>query len=292
MRQCAREILAQTRADRPRERTRMLQPAGECLFALGQPERLQHRLAAARVRADEAELAQVRHQHQAVASPIARHLLAHRRSLDVVVGRLHLDDTALRSLSFARAAPLDLLCGVEPEIGMARALVGELADAEHLGLERRADRVQKVRERPVGRSLPGRPARGADPPQIVEVRFDRRGQLRVRSAHQTRCRRVRPDMQALPPKRPWHLSARETPGKRLFGIGTSRVERLPLYGPLPWPSISTTPLHRSRRYPARHTAGPAIARSGTGVRHRGPDGRGPNIPSVQLRRRIHAEAVV
>jgi hypothetical protein len=62
---------------------------------------------------------------------------------------------------------------------MARALVGELADAEHLGLQCRAHRVQKIRERPVARPLAGGSARGADPPQIVEVRLDRRGQLRI-----------------------------------------------------------------------------------------------------------------
>ena len=164
--QCAREILAQTRAGRPRKRPRMLQPAGERLFALGQPERLQHRLAAVRVRADEAELAQIRHQHQAVAPPVARHLLAHRLRPQVLVRRLHLDDAALRSLSLARTTALDLLRGVEPEIGMARALVGELADAEHPGLQRRTDRVQESRERPrssiAPRWLRRRRAPGAD----------------------------------------------------------------------------------------------------------------------------------
>ncbi len=219
--QCAREILAQTRADRPRKGTRMFQPAGERLFTLGQPERLQHRLAAVRIQADEAELAQVRGQHQAIASPIASHLLAHRPRPQVLVRRLDLDDTALRGLSLARAAALDLLRGVEPEVGMARALIGKLADAEHLGFERRAHRVQEIRERSIARSLPGGPARGADPPQIVEVRLDRRGQLRVRPAHRARCRRVRPDMQAPPPKPPRRLLARETPGKRRFGIGNS-----------------------------------------------------------------------
>ena len=80
--QCAREILAQTRAHCPCECTRMLQPAGECLFALGQPERLQHVVSpAVRVGADEVELAQVGHQYQAIAAPITRHLLAHGRCL-------------------------------------------------------------------------------------------------------------------------------------------------------------------------------------------------------------------
>ena len=83
---------------------------------------------------------------------------------------------------------------------MARALIGELADAEHLRLQRRAHRVQEIREWPVARPLPGCPARGTDPPQIVEVRLDRRGQLLVRPAHRVRCRRVRSDMQAPPPK--------------------------------------------------------------------------------------------
>ena len=82
--------------------------------------------------------------------------------------------------------------------------------------------IQEIREWPVARPLPGCPARGADPPQIVEVRLDRRGQLLVRAAHRARFRRVRSDLQASPPKCPRRLPARETPGERLFGIGTSR----------------------------------------------------------------------
>ena len=259
--QRAREILAQTRADRPRKNTRIFQPAGECLFALGQPKRLQHRLVAVRVWADQAELAQVRDQHQAVAAPIARHLLAHRPRPQVLVRRLHLDDAALRCLSLARAAALHLLRGVESEVGMARALVGKLADAEHLGLQCRAHRVQKIRERPVARPLAGGSARGADPPQIVEVRLDRRGQLRIGSAHRARCRRVRPDMQAPRPKQPRRLLARETPGKRRFGIGhsgwNSCRRRSGAASPRPASEVAGAARRRPRTKPARRRPGPA-----------------------------------
>ena len=75
-------------------------------------------------------------------------------SQGVVFGRLDLDRAALRQLALARAA-LDLFRRIEAEIGPARALVRELADAEHLGLQRSADRVQQVSQgRMVGTAPP------------------------------------------------------------------------------------------------------------------------------------------
>ena len=106
--------------------------------------------------------------------------------------RLHLHHPALRRLPLARAAPLHLPRRVQAEVRMARALVGQLAHAEHLGLQRRSDRVQQVRERPVARPLPGRPARGVDSPEVGEVRLDRRRQSRARAPH--------PSSSLLPPR--------------------------------------------------------------------------------------------
>ena len=57
---------------------------------------------------------------------------------------------------------------------MPRALVGQLADAEHLGLERGADGVEQVRQRPVARTLPGRAAGGVDSSEVGEIGLDRR----------------------------------------------------------------------------------------------------------------------
>ena len=112
-----------------------------------------------------------------------------------VSGRLHLHHPALRRLSLARAAPLHLPRRVQAEVRMARALVGQLAHAEHLRLERRPDRVQQVRERPVARPLPGRAARGVDSPEVGEVRLDRRRQSRARAPH--------PSSSLLPPSAVW-----------------------------------------------------------------------------------------
>ena len=68
---------------------------------------------------------------------------------------------------------------------MARALVCKFADAEHLRLERQADGVQQVGQRPVARSLPGGAARCTHPPEIGKVRLNHRRQLGVRSRHQS-----------------------------------------------------------------------------------------------------------
>ena len=79
----------------------------------------------------------------------------------------------LRYLPLARLAALHLLGGIEAEVGMARALLRQLDDAEDLGLELGANGGQQVRERRVGRPLAGGPAGGANAPQVSEVGLDR-----------------------------------------------------------------------------------------------------------------------
>ena len=64
----------------------------------------------------------------------------------------------LRYLPLARLAPLHLLGGIEAEVGMARALLRQLDDAEDFGLELGANGGQQVCERRVGRPLAGGPA--------------------------------------------------------------------------------------------------------------------------------------
>ena len=59
------------------------------------------------------------------------------------------DHASFRHLPLARSSLLHLLRRIEAEIGMARALIGKLADAEHLRLERRADGIEQVRQRPI-----------------------------------------------------------------------------------------------------------------------------------------------
>ena len=182
VRQRPAEILAQTGAGGAGEALRGLQEALE-LVAAGEAEGLEHRLPVLRVGADQLELAQVGHQHQAVAPPVAAHLFAHRRRPRAVARRLHLDDAALGGLAAAGPAPLHLPRRVEAEVGMAGPLVGELGDAEHLRPKRRADGVQQVRERPVARPLAGRAARRPDPPQLRQIGLDGGRELRVRLLH-------------------------------------------------------------------------------------------------------------
>ena len=186
MRQRPAQVLAQARTDVVRERPRFPESARKRVLVGGQPECFELRRTARRILAHQHEVARVRHQHQPVAPPIAAHLVASRREPSVVSGGLHLDHTALRHLPLPRPAFLHLRRPVEPEIGMTRAVVGELAHTKHLWRERHADGVQQVRERPIARSFPGCPTRCAHPSEITEVGLNRRSQCRVRSRHRSR----------------------------------------------------------------------------------------------------------
>ena len=55
---------------------------------------------------------------------------------------------------------------------MAGALVGELSDAEHFGLQGCADGVEEVGEGAVDGALAGCSAGGADSPEVGEVVLD------------------------------------------------------------------------------------------------------------------------
>ena len=158
MRQRAGEIFGEPRASLAGEGAGLLDAAPERVLAVRQPEGFEPRRAARFVLAEEHEVARVRHQHRPVAAPIAADLIARGGEPGVVAGGLDLDDAAFRQPALARPAPLDLPRRVEAEVGMSGALVGELADAEHLRPERRADGVQQIPQRRVVGELPRRSA--------------------------------------------------------------------------------------------------------------------------------------
>ncbi len=172
MRQRPAQILAQTRAYLASEGLRLIQAPLELRGAVRQPKRFQLLGPALRVLAHEHEVPVVGHQHQAVAGPIAADLTAVGGEPGVVIGGFDLHHAAFGNLALARLAALHLPGGVEAEVGMARALVGQLDDAEDLGLERTADRVQQVGERAVAGALAGRAAGGAHAAQVFEVGLD------------------------------------------------------------------------------------------------------------------------
>ena len=76
------------------------------------------------------------------------------------------------NLKHHQLAALDLLGGVEAEVGMAGALVGELSDAEYLGLQSSADVVEQIGEGAVDRPLAGCSAGGTDTPEVGEIVLD------------------------------------------------------------------------------------------------------------------------
>ena len=196
VRQGAGEIFAEARPGRIGEGARFLQLVPEVLFAVRQPEGFEICRTPRRVLADEDEVAQVGRQHKAVAVPIAADLRTLRGQPGIVARGFDLDHAPFRRLALARPALLHLLRCVEAEIGMAGALIGKPADAEHLRLQCRAHGVQQLAERPVVRQFAGRAAGSADSGEVREIGSDRVFQFLVRSGHGRSCGRVRRRAQA------------------------------------------------------------------------------------------------
>ena len=176
VRQRPAQVLGQAGANVAGEDVRRLQTLLELLGALRQPEGLEPGGKARRVLPDEHEVAGVGHQHETIAVPVAADLSAVRGQPGVVVRGLHLHHAALRCLPRPGLPLLHLPRRIEPEVGVARSLVGQLADAEHLGLEGAADGVEQVGQRPVAGALPRGAAGGADSVQVREVVLDCRRQ--------------------------------------------------------------------------------------------------------------------
>lgn len=157
VRKCPDKIFPKARACLAGECAGPVQFASEVIRAFSGPERFELRGLTGGVLTHKHEIAGVGHEDKAIAPPVAAYLIALRGEPGVVVHRLHFDAAAFRYLAFARLAPLQLFGHIEAEIWMARAVIGEVADAEHTRPERRADGAQKPRERPVGIAFPGFP---------------------------------------------------------------------------------------------------------------------------------------
>ena len=138
----AGEVLSQGSADLSRKGPRRLQLGLERARGLRQPKGLELCGISRRVLAEEHEVTGVRDQDQPVETPVFADLVARCGQPGVVTGGLDLQHPALRDLALARLAFLHLFGRVETEVRMARALLGQLADAEDLGFERAAHRVQ------------------------------------------------------------------------------------------------------------------------------------------------------
>ena len=183
MRQGPAEVFAQTGPDPAGEGARLLQQTVELLGVGCQLERFKLCRQAVGVLAHQHEVAGVGDQNQAIAAPVAADLIAIGGEPGVVIGGLDLDNAAFGDLPFAHSAALHLPGGVEAQVGMARAVVGQLADAEDLGLERCADGVQQSGQRRIRRPLAGRAARRAQAAQVAEVGLYRRREFHCRYRH-------------------------------------------------------------------------------------------------------------
>ena len=149
----------------------------EGLLRVSKTEGLQLHWVALGVLAYQDEVACVGNQHEPVPTPVAAHLVAVRRQPGVVAGGLDLHDAAFGDLAGPRLALLHLLSGVEAEVRVARALLGKLAYAEHLGPERSADGVQQVGQGRIVRPLSGRAAGRPYAAQVGKILLYCRGQL-------------------------------------------------------------------------------------------------------------------
>ncbi len=85
--------------------------------------------------ANKNHVAQVRDQNEPVPAPVAADLLGPSSQPGIVLHCLGLDDTALRSLPFPRAALLDLPGRAQGKLGLTRALACPFQNAEDLGFE-------------------------------------------------------------------------------------------------------------------------------------------------------------
>ena len=171
------KILPQTGAHVAGEGPRRFQPVEKRLLRLGKAEGLQLYGVALRVLSHQHKVAGVGDQHEPVTTPVAAHLVAVRRQPGVVPGGLDLHNAAFGDLPGAGLSLLHLPSRVEAEVRVARALLGKLAYAEHLGTERAAYGVQQVGQRRVVRSLSSRAAGRPYAAEVGEVLLDCRGQL-------------------------------------------------------------------------------------------------------------------
>ena len=144
---------------------------------VGQPESLQLGWIAVRVLAQQYEVAGVGDQNETVALPVAADLCAIGGELGVVACGLDLQHAALRELPLLGMARRHLPGGIETEVGMSRALLGQLADAMHPGTQRAAHCVQQVRQRRILGQLASPAARRSDAAEFGEVFLNRRCQL-------------------------------------------------------------------------------------------------------------------
>ena len=169
--QGAAEVLTQGGANVAGEGAGVLQPGLEAGGGLGQPEGLQLGGSAFRVFAQQHEVAGVGNENKAVAVPVAADLTATGGEPGVVVGRLDLYHAALRRLSLLGLSALGLFCGIEAEVGVPRALLGQLIHAIHLGPGSGSHSVQQVVQRRVVGQLSGTAARSPDAAELGEIVF-------------------------------------------------------------------------------------------------------------------------
>ena len=153
-----------------RHRAGVLGRLPEILLARGQAEALQNFRLSRAGAPDQDEIAVVGDENLAVGVPVTGDLRAAGRCQGVVGGRLDFDGSPRRRCAEKRLlAALKLVFGEEAAVGNAGALVGDVHDAAHTGLEFLADGAQEIGQgRIIGSLGDGRAGR-AEVAQIAKV---------------------------------------------------------------------------------------------------------------------------
>ena len=134
VRQSPAQVFSENSSRPAGEFARRGQQAVELLLASGQAKPLQARRAARIVGTNEHEFPRVGHEDLPVEFPVATHLMALGGEPRVIRGGLQLNDTAFGKLTFERRAVLRLVCREQPDIGMARTVIGNFNHAIDRGL--------------------------------------------------------------------------------------------------------------------------------------------------------------
>jgi len=187
MRERALQVFAERPANPFGRRARRIHHGPERIGGGRERELFELRHAPVRPLAHDEEGAQVGRDDQPVRFKVALHLRRAGERANVLLRAFGLDHAALGHLSGTRLAALKLGLRVKPEIGMARARVLKIGEAQHARLQLRANGGEEGRHGGIMRAFLGPGAKAARGAKVREIRLDCPDEC-VRHAFPRACR--------------------------------------------------------------------------------------------------------